>query len=100
MFKCCQLHCDAGSGDLVHVLEAIISVNDWHSLGLALGMEKYWLDMIDIDHRTVLDCRKAMISRWLDTGDASWSGIVRALSSPLVGKEGLARRIADQHSVL
>ena len=81
------------------VLEAIISVNDWHSLGLVLGMEKYVLDMIDIDHRTVMDRQKAMISRWLDTGDASWSALVRALSSPLVGNKGLARKIADQHSV-
>ncbi len=82
------------------VLEAIISVNDWHSLGLVLGMEKYVLDSIKINYATsVIDCQKAMISLWLDTGDASWSALVRALSSPLVGNKGLARKIADQHSV-
>ena len=87
-----------GGSDLVPVLKAIISVVDWHSLGLELGLEKYQLDIIDHDNRgKVEDCKKAMISLWLDTDKASWQCLVRALVSPLVGKTDLAVEIAKQH---
>ena len=88
-----------GGSDLVPVLKAIISVVDWHSLGLELGLEKYQLDIIDHDNRgKVEDCKKAMISLWLDTDKASWQCLVRALVSPLVGKTDLAVEIAKQQS--
>ena len=87
-----------GGSDLVPVLRAIISVVDWHSLGLELGLEKYQLDIIDHDNRgKVEDCKKTMISLWLDTDKASWQCLVRALVSPLVGKTDLAGEIAKQH---
>ncbi len=91
--------------DSSDILEkAIITVNEavddlpWHSLGLALNLEKYRLDVIHIDHReNVRDCLKAMISLWLHTGNASWRALVRALASPLVGKRDLAMKIAAEH---
>ena len=94
------------SSDFLDILEkAIITVNEtvdelpWHSLGLALDLEKYRLDVIHIDHRgNVRDCLKAMISLWLDTGNASWHALVRALASPLVGKKDLAEKIAAEHT--
>ena len=39
-----------------------------------------------------------MISLWLDTGNASWRALVRALASPLVGKRDLAEKIAAEHT--
>ena len=81
---------------MVPVLKAIISVVDWHSLGLELCLEKYQLDIIDHDNRG--DCKKTMISLWLDTDKASWQCLVRALVSPLVGKTDLAVEIAKQHN--
>ena len=55
--------------------------------------------MIYIDHSgNVRDCLKAMISLWLDTGNASWRALVRALASPLVGKRDLAGKIAAEHT--
>ena len=85
--------------------KAIITINEpvnnwpWHSLGLALHLEKYRLDVIHIDHRgNVRDCLKAMIPLWLDTGNASWRALVRALSSPLVEKRDLAMKIAAEHT--
>ena len=94
------------SDDVLDILEkAIITVNEpvddwpWHSLGLALDLEKYRLDVIHIDHRgNVRDCLKAMISLWLGTGNASRCALVRALSSPLVGKKDLAEKIAAEHT--
>ena len=80
------------------LLKAISTVNDWHFLGLALDLEKYQLDVIYIDHRgNVSDCREAMISKWSDTGKASWRALVRAIASPLVEKTDLARKIAAEH---
>ena len=92
--------------DCSDILEnAIITVNEpvndlpWHSLGLALDLEKYRLDVIHIDHRgNVRDCLKAMISLWLHTGNASWCALVRAIASPLVGKRDLAEKIAAEHT--
>ena len=94
------------SSDVLDTLKkAIITVNEpvndwpWHSLGLALDLEKYRLDVIHIDHRgNVRDCRKAMVSLWLHTGNASWRALVRALASPLVGKRDLAEKIAAEHT--
>ena len=89
------------SSDVLDILEKAIitaeTVDDWpcwHSLGLALDLEKYRLDVIHIDHRrNVRDCRKAMLSLWLHTGNASWRALIRALTSPLVGKRDLAEKI-------
>ena len=93
------------SSDVLDILEKAIitaeTVNDWpwHSLGLALDLEKYQLDVIHIDHRgNVRDCRKAMISLWLHTGNPSWRALVRALASPLVGKRDMAMKIAAEHT--
>ena len=82
------------------MLEEIISVGDWKSLGLKLKLRKYQLDDIDNNNRErVKDCRREMISQWLDTGNASWHALVRALASPLVGKRDLAMEIAKNHPI-
>ena len=85
--------------DLIAVLEAVeIVVCKWHSLGLKLGLKQHRLDIIQNDHKEKIEeCKKAMVSRWLDTGEASWRVLVTALASKLVGKEGLARSLAEQH---
>ena len=85
--------------NLNDLLDAILSVTAWKQLGLNLGLEKYKLDNIEIDkHRIVQDCQMEMISLWLDTGNASWHALVRALASPLVGKGDLAEKIAAEHT--
>ena len=82
------------------LLEATISVTEWKSLGLKLKLKKYQLENIDDNNRgKVKDCRREMISQWLDTGNASWCALVRALASPLVGKRGLAMEIAEKHPI-
>ena len=87
------------NADLIPVLEAVETVVDtWHSLGLKLGLEKHRLDIIQNDHKEKIEeCKKAMVSRWLDTDEPSWRVLVTALASKLVGKEGLARNLAEQH---
>ena len=88
--------------DLLAVLRAITSVVNWHSLGLELpGWKSYdQLEKIEIDNRwSVDDCVRTMVSQWLDTGVATWRGLVQALTSPLVNKRGLAVKIAKQHPI-
>ena len=80
------------------MLDEINSINDWKDLGLQLGLEGYQLDEIDDNNRgKVKNCRWKMISKWLDTGDASWRDLVRALASKQVGKKGLSKEIAARH---
>ena len=86
------------SDDLIALLEETISVNDWYALGMVLGLERYQLEDIKINHMTEIDCRRKMISQWMHTGDASWRALVRALASPLVLNMGLAKRIAAKHT--
>ena len=80
------------------MLEATIIVNDWYSLGLALGLEGFRLDKIMTETKgNVDDGQRAMVSLWLDTGNASWRALVQALKSVLVNKAGLAKDIAAKH---
>ena len=85
--------------NLDDVLDEIVSVGDWKTLGLKLMLEKYQLDDIDGNNRgKVKDCRTEMISLWLNTGDTSWRALVRALASKRVEKRGLAMEIAEKHT--
>ncbi len=88
----------ASTSDYVALLETTISVTDWYSLGLLLGLGSAQLERIRMDYQNTNDCRMAMISRWLDTANASWRALVRALVSPLMGKRNLAMKIAANHT--
>ena len=84
--------------NLDDVLEEIFSVGDWKTLGLKLKLKKYQLDDIYANNRgNVKDCQIDMVFKWLDTGDASWRALVRALASKRVEKMGLAKEIAAKH---
>ena len=77
------------------VLEAVHDVVNWQYLGLTLGLEKPQLDIMDRNYRGIVeDCRMEMISWWLNTGNASWRALVRALASKLVNRRDLAMKIA------
>ena len=83
--------------DLVPVLEATVEVTDWCILGLKLGLPFHLLERIKCDGRNVQDCQRIMTSKWLDTGVASWSSLVKALKSPLINKNGVAEQITKDH---
>ena len=85
--------------NLTDLLKATISVTaNWKNLGLLLGLQSFELDVINSTNKgDVNDCQRDMITKWLNTGDASWRALVRALASPLVGKRGLAMSIAAEH---
>ena len=83
--------------DLVPVLEATVEVTDWKTLGLTLGLPVHVLNTIRRDGCDETDRKQKMISRWLDTGVASWSSLVKALKSPLINKNEVAEQAIKDH---
>ena len=77
----------AGIDKLVEVKDALKSVNDWHSLGLQLGLLYPTLQQIKKDaHEKVEQCKTDMIAAWLNRQDnvdkvgvPSWSVLKSAL---------------------
>ena len=73
------------------------SINDWSVLGLALGTPPNVIRRIEQESSTVQNCQLKILYHWLGMGCASWAKLVKALNSPLVCQEGLAREIARKH---
>ena len=77
----------AGIDKLVDVLNALEGVNDWHSLGLQLGILYPTLEKIKKDNNHESDrCKTEMIAAWLNKeydvlkfGVPSWSVLKAAL---------------------
>ena len=87
----------ANSENIVDILDYIIEVTDWMSLGLSLKLPSYELEGIRQDGYNLKDRLQRMVSLWLDSGTASWRALVQALFDPLMNKEELARRISEEH---
>ena len=68
--------------DTAVLCRELISVSDWRSLGLNLGVRDYELDQIESSHPTE-GCsrwRQETISLWLRrTRSASWENVIQAL---------------------
>ena len=73
------------------------SINDWSVLGLVLGVPPNVIERIKQESSTVQNCQYKILYHWLRMGCASWAKLVKALHSPLVCQEGLAREIARNH---
>ena len=76
----------AGIDKLVDVLNALENVNDWHSLGLQLGILYPTLEKIKTDNNKSDRCKTEMIAAWLNKeyddltfGVPSWSVLKAAL---------------------
>ena len=68
-----------------HVVNNV--ADKWRDLGVQLlrpDQEKM-LDIIAADHpHDVVSCCKCVLKKWLDTSDATWNELIRALRSPTV----------------
>ena len=75
----------------------------WYFLGVTLGLRPDVLERIECDGRnmqrnmTLKWCQCKMILKWLDTGLASWSSLVKALKSPIINKNEVAEQIIKDH---
>ena len=79
--------------------EVLKNVNDWHSLGLQLGLLYPTLEKIENDNRGLVErCKTKMIAAWLkqednvtQTGVPSWSMLQTALRR--IGEINVASQI-------
>ena len=62
-------------------------------LGVALNLEQHQLKRIKYDNREAQECQNDMLYSWISTGNATWSGLVEALRSPLLDNQQLAQEI-------
>ena len=93
---------DLGPDDLCSVMEAIFSVHPkWYNIGLKLHISFTTLNSIKANSRTTDECLREMLIQWLTriSPPPSWSGLVEALSSVLVGEGILAEQIHTQYCV-
>ena len=79
------------------VLKECYEVTDWEILGIALGINKAVLERIKEDESKALRRQMAMFEEWINTGEASWRNLVRALLYPPLKAEDVARVVADNH---
>ena len=75
-------------------------VNNWHYLGLVLGLLHPTLERIKIDHGSVERCKTEMLAAWLQQQDnvtkkgvPSWSTLKTALE--IIGEKELASEIGE-----
>ena len=71
----------------------------WFNLGLALGLSRDTLDIIEHNHpRDACRCQTEMITTWLKSSShPSWQRLAFALSSPLVNRIEIATMIATEY---
>ena len=102
-FRCFNLFAgNLGPDDLCSVTKAIYSVNPkWYNIGLELHISSRVLDGIKANYRMTDECLREMLKQWLNSSSPppSWSGLVEALSSVLVGEKRLAEQIHTQYCV-
>ncbi|XP_064385940.1 uncharacterized protein LOC135334611 isoform X5 [Halichondria panicea] len=71
---------------------------EWIDLGLALGIPHSTIQVIEMDHRTIIDRFTAMLREWLMiSSNSTWSDLVKALRSPTVHRPIVAIRIEDKY---
>ena len=83
---------------VLNVAKATVSITDWSYLALYLGFSEAQLQRIISDHQQVSSHQhKAIITKWLESGKASWAILVSALRDELVNKGAVADEIAKKH---
>ena len=77
---------------LFNIKRSLRGLTDWQELGLALGMEYSLLDNIDIGKGgDVEKCKTAMLHSWLETGRATKSSLLTALTE--MGEDSIAAKL-------
>ncbi len=69
-------------------------ITDWSVLSLLLGLLPEDLHGINTDSVDYRDKHMAIVTKWLESGSASWATLVNGLKDPLVNRIDIANRIA------
>ena len=99
IFLIIKLTSGADIADLQKVLEALVDVNNWRKLGLALGLRKPVLTGIKTAHPNE-DCKEEMLTKWLEQVDGcspSWNELVKALRKRTVEHPTIANQIEQKY---
>ena len=74
-----------------------VSIVEWKSVGLLLGIHDGILESIQQSRSSSEECQHAMLEYWISSGQAYWSTLVEALRSPLLGEEEIADEITKTY---
>ncbi len=90
---------ELGPDDLVVVLTELLCVcSYWEYIGLGLNLKPGTLEAIKAPFKGHKDCLMDMLKEWLNTcPDPSWQNLIRALRSPIVGKDTLASHLEAKY---
>lgn len=75
----------------------IDAVDKWHNIGIQLGLHEEDLRLIERRYSRQTDRFREMVREWLTTGNATWSAMVDALDSRVVGEHFLAERLKNEY---
>ena len=72
----------------------------WHLFGIALGIDPYTLDAINVKLRGDPDtCLRDMLQQWLDSeSEVTWEALIDALDAKSVGLVRLAQSLRDKYT--
>ena len=81
----------------LHDRVVVSAADKWKGLGVQLLPQsdlEQLLQVIETDHpRDAINCCKRVLEKWLDTSDATWSQLIRALRSPSIQLDYLAGQL-------
>ena len=84
--------------DFREVVNGVIdAVDKWHNIGIQLGLHEEDLRLIERRYSRQTDRFREMVREWLTTGNATWSAMVDALDSRVVGEHFLAERLKNEY---
>ena len=75
---------------------------EWFDLGLCLGLKNSTLTAIKKNESKVADCKREMVTSWLqrkDNSTPSWQALVSALEKSIVDRFDIACQIKKKHMV-
>ena len=79
--------------DTSDVLRATANESRWFMLGVELHVSHATLERIKLDYRQAQECQYHMLHAWISSGNATWSKLIAALRSPVLGNLQLAQEI-------
>ncbi len=83
----------------MYVLTELIGIRlDWENIGLGLRLSPGILQALKDPYKPAADCLTDMLREWLNRSpDPSWQSLIRALRSPIVGKDTLANHLESKY---
>ncbi len=90
---------ELGPDDLIDVLTELLDVSsNWENIGLGLRLSPGILQALKGPYKPPEDCLRDMLREWLNRSpDPSWQSLIRALRSPVVGKDTLASHLEAKY---